>query len=412
MASKKALLKNVSVVTLGAFIAQMLNILSIPLLTRLYEPDSFGLLSILTVFTTTVGMIAGLRYDMAIVLPRSKSNATRLLRIVMVFSLIMSSILMASFILLPSTYVAIFGVDGISKWGWLISLAVLFTAWYKAIGIWLSREGKFIKLSVGKILHPAAMIAVCFIMHPFSSSGGLLYGSVVGLLLANIYLLVGFANNEVVGRTKYSMLLAKYSKFPKFSTVPLFINTMTLQLPTIFVTRQFGLEIAGLYALALKILYLPSTLISQSISQTLLPEIARRYRNKEPYEKFIRKVSMFLIALGLLPAFIVVFLGPEIVTFILGEDWRLSGEIIRILVFPFLMHFAANAVSCVFTATNRILHSSLWQIAFCITTLMLLYTLSFTDDIMHFLWAYGAHEVIMYSLYLLLANASSNRCRN
>ena len=50
-----------------------------PVITRLYGPEAFGLLALFTSITASPGSIACMRYEMAIMLPKTDKEATNLL---------------------------------------------------------------------------------------------------------------------------------------------------------------------------------------------------------------------------------------------------------------------------------------------------------------------------------------------
>ena len=65
--------RGVGVLVVGNAIAQLLLILAIPLLSRLYSPAEFGLLSLFTATTAIVGSVVCGRYQFAVALPKTVS---------------------------------------------------------------------------------------------------------------------------------------------------------------------------------------------------------------------------------------------------------------------------------------------------------------------------------------------------
>jgi lipopolysaccharide exporter len=63
----------------GTTFAQVVAILASPLLTRLYGPEAFGFLALFTSITSIIGVIACMRYEMAIMLPKTDEEAANLL---------------------------------------------------------------------------------------------------------------------------------------------------------------------------------------------------------------------------------------------------------------------------------------------------------------------------------------------
>ena len=62
----------------GTTFAQIIAVLASPLLTRLYGPEAFGFLALFTSITSIIGVIACMRYEMAIMLPKTDEEAANL----------------------------------------------------------------------------------------------------------------------------------------------------------------------------------------------------------------------------------------------------------------------------------------------------------------------------------------------
>ena len=61
----------------GTTIAQLVGILITPVLTRLYAPEAFGTLALFTSITSILGVIACMRYELAIMLPESDEEVAK-----------------------------------------------------------------------------------------------------------------------------------------------------------------------------------------------------------------------------------------------------------------------------------------------------------------------------------------------
>ena len=94
--------KNIFTLVSGSSVSQIISILFIPLLSRLYMPADFGLLAIFIALLNLFGSIINGRYEMAIFLPKSDNDAIQISRASLWISLI-SSIVIAVIILFLGT---------------------------------------------------------------------------------------------------------------------------------------------------------------------------------------------------------------------------------------------------------------------------------------------------------------------
>jgi O-antigen/teichoic acid export membrane protein len=63
----------------GTTLAQVITVLASPVITRLYGPEAFGFLAVFTSITSIIGVVACMRYELAIMLPKTDEEAANLL---------------------------------------------------------------------------------------------------------------------------------------------------------------------------------------------------------------------------------------------------------------------------------------------------------------------------------------------
>jgi len=76
----------------GTVLAQALGILAMPVVTRLFAPEAFGVLAIFASMTGIVGVIVCLRYELAIMLPDSNEEAANILGVSLLSVIIMTTL--------------------------------------------------------------------------------------------------------------------------------------------------------------------------------------------------------------------------------------------------------------------------------------------------------------------------------
>ena len=131
----------------GTGIAQIIGILSMPILSRLYAPEAFGMAALFVSFTTIFGVVACMRYELSIILPGDDCEAANLLGVSLLFT----------FIITFCTILIIwFGSTFILKWIdmielapylWLIPIGVLFQGLFTAFNYWNTRTRHFTRSS-------------------------------------------------------------------------------------------------------------------------------------------------------------------------------------------------------------------------------------------------------------------------
>ena len=149
--SPSPFVSNVLKLTSGSVIAQGLGILVAPILTRLFAPEAFGVAALFASITGIIGVVACLRYELSIMLPKTDDEAANLFGVSVFFVLVVTGI---------SAFVILFAGDRIaqllnspylSKYLWLVPPTVFLSGVFLALNYWNSRTKHFGRLSIARV---------------------------------------------------------------------------------------------------------------------------------------------------------------------------------------------------------------------------------------------------------------------
>lgn len=323
----------------GSAAAQLLLILSSPLLTRLYTPDQFGQLQLFTSFTTILIVILTLKYEVAVVLPKNKKKALNLISLSFTITLIIS-ILSFFFFFIFSEFIAnVLNSPGLEPWLVFIPLTALFLGGYKTLEYWNTRNSNFKKISYAKINQSlVTLITQIFIVFIFNTLNGLIMGQILGRITTFLSLFTAFLKNDIkelmkVTNVKRMISVAReYRVFPFYTTSQSLVNSLSKNATPFILGAIYGSAIVGFYALALKVLKIPADLISEAFRQVYLKKISEKINRKEPIIIHIKKATIILALIALLPSFALLFTSPSLFSFAFGEEWREAGQYTSALV--------------------------------------------------------------------------------
>src|SRR5699024_2713804 len=130
---------------------------------------------------------------------------------------------------------------------------------------------------------------------------------------------------------KYSIkkMMKKYSDFPKYRAPEQFLNATSNGLPVLMLAAFFGPASAGFYAIGRTVLSLPTQLIGKSVGDVFYPRISEAFNNREDVTSLIKKSTMALGGMGILPFGLVVAFGPALFSLVFGSSWEVAGEYAR-----------------------------------------------------------------------------------
>lgn len=336
---KSKVFRNIAIVASGTAASQVLAIVFSPVITRLYGPESYGLLGTFMAIAAMLTPILALSYPFAIILPRAESEAREIARLSFYIALCIT-IFIALILLVAGRWVMdVLNIQSISSFIFLVPLVIFFSALLQIAQQWLIRKKQFAikaKVSVAQALILYSAKVGIGLFYPVAAV--LIFANVIGRALHAAMLARGIVSSNkmkmdtktlVNPKTSLLGIAKKYSDFPLFRTPQLFLNAISQSLPVLMLASFFGPAQAGFYALGKRLLEMPTQLISRSVGDVFYTRIAEASRNNENLSFLIIKATLPLCAIGFLPfAFVVVF-GPKMFGFIFGAEWVVAGEYAR-----------------------------------------------------------------------------------
>lgn len=342
--------KNILILVGGRVLAQLLPILITPLLTRLYSPNDFGVFSVYLTIVAVLSMISNGRYCLAILLPEKDSDAQKLVAISSILSFLVSLIFMTGIMLKGEQIFALLNISILNEYKMLLGLNILFVALYEAVYYYALRKKKY-KLIIRNVLIQAVILISIRIIGGYRGflESGLMVSYFVGYVVAYLGILVSlrFNFNNKIGYQEFRNLLSKYIKFPKFSLFADLLGNLANMAPNIGVNTIFGSESAGYLAISDKVLGSPIWFVTSSVGDVFKQEAAEQYRKEGSCEQIFKKTSRDLFLLGFIPFLLIFILVPPAIPFLLGSEWLIVGDYIRIFSIMFFAKFVVSPISYV-----------------------------------------------------------------
>jgi lipopolysaccharide exporter len=336
----------------GTTVAQLLGILAAPFLTRLYPPEAFGVLALFVSITSIVGVVACLRYELAIMLPESNEEAANLLGVSLFFTLIIS---------LLSVPVVWWGREPLLRWLsmpelgpylWMIPPFIFITGLFLALNYWNSRTKHFGRLSIARVSNSVATTSAQLGLGfaGFISGGSLISATVGGKALATAVLGGQIWRDDrklflrFINRRGMLQGIKRYRKFPLYSTWSALLGTASWQLPAFILAAFFSSTIVGYYALGFRIFQLPMSFIGNAIGQVFFQRSAES-QLQGSLSTLVATVFRSLTAIILFPALILTIIGKDLFIVVFGPDWAEAGVYAQILAIWGFIWFVSSPLT-------------------------------------------------------------------
>ena len=390
----------------GTAIGQLIAILTLPVLTRIYDPEAFSVLAVYVSVLTLLTVISGMCFEYAVPLPKSDHIAAALLLLAITSVLIFTSLTTLAVIFFPNIFNSL-TYDKINQYLWLLPIGVFSVGMYNALQYWSTRNKKFGLIAKTRVTQSLSGTSVKL------GSGylfnGWVFGLIFGQLLAQGAGLLSLGSSLLRNDLKtFSMVkskhiylaLKRYDQFPKFTTLEVFANNAGIQIPIILIAYySLGAE-AGYMMIAMQLLSAPISMISSAVSQVYLAESAEMFY-KGHLKEFTKKIIKKLVTIAILPLLAIAILAPILTPYLLGNEWSRTGILISWMIPWFLMQFITSPVSTSLYITNNQKLAFLLQVIGLFIRVGSVYiaALFFNEYISEF---YAVSGFIFYSIYLFV----------
>lgn len=346
---------------LGNVGAQAINFITIPMITRLYSPDSYGLLTIFISISMVIVSMSNLRLNVAILLPEEEEDAITVLAICLL-------ILAIACILTLIVGLSVFYVDfsilqpyrNFKNYVIFMSFYVFLQGAFLIFNPWHMRKNQFKILSISTIFQIGSdkgiSIGLGYIFgdNPLWLIGGATFGSLIStwiLFFKGIRIELRKAIQKLT-YSAFSSIVNRYKVFIIYSPINL-LETLSKEIIPILFGIFFDATIVGFLGLANRIMRRPLNIFSDAITRSFFHELAEANKNCVSYTQKVYDMFYYLFLLGSVPVIIFSLIAPEFIGVIFGKSWESSGAYVGILAFPFFSNFLYRPLSIVFEVQER-----------------------------------------------------------
>ncbi len=328
-------LRNVTILSTGTAIAQGITVLASPVLTRIYSPGDFGILGVYLAVVPILTIISTLQYPMAIVLPKEERDAKALMGISIRIAGIMAMLLIVVAVVLKFVKLEHFGLKDIP---WVIFPFIIFATFINVLGetfnYWNIRTKSFSLITVAMVSAAIATFLLSAGLGFFAAGWwGLIAGALFGKVV-NVFAQLFYGDRLKVTREsliassdrKFAKeLLKEYSDFPRYRFPQNLLNSASQNIPTIIFVTFFGATYGGWYSLARRVIGLPGLLISEAIRKVFYQKAADLHNQGRDLFTPTLKTTLGLAVIGAIPFGALILFGPNLFSFVFGNQWHTAG---------------------------------------------------------------------------------------
>lgn len=360
----------------GTTLSQVITFMAMPLLSRLFSPEEFGIYAFYTSLITLLVVFSTGRYELAIPLPKEKSDALQILLLSFLILTGFSTFVFLLVLLFNQPLVDFLGRPALQNWLYLLPVFVFFTGAYNIFTLWFHRLKQFGAAANSKV-HLSLWENILNLLFGFKKNGfdfssvlsqikslfiqknvilslnnigfnGLLFGRLSGLIVSNFYFILKLNRsdfNEKFNKHKAIELAKKHSDFPKINMFHAASDELKNSGLSFTILYFFMESVLGLYNQTYRLLRAPLGIIGSAFGHVFFQEAAELSYNKKAIRPLISSTmtKLFWIALPLFTA--VFFLSPWFFKMFLGEKWSEVGIYAQYMTPWLFVNFILSPIS-------------------------------------------------------------------
>ena len=380
----------------GNFFAQLLPLLALPLVARLYDPAQFGAYGVFLATLGVVGVIATLRWEFAILQAPDEKAASSLF-----WAAFGSSVILAVVVFCFFTSAKVDSEVISTPVQTCLPVAILLFGLIQALTYIQNRSKLYRNIVRMRLVQSVtALITILVIsLTPFQYAG-LLIGHLVGMLsIATVGIffskrLLYYPDAKDVRRQAVT-----FYRFALFSTPGALINNLAVNAPIFFIQKLYGSTVVGYINLINRYISSPLNLISSSLSQVFHQRVASEEYNGLVEEVY--KLSLILFFIAFCGTVMVNLFAEAFILNVLGVQWIATAEILNVLIYSLAVRFIVSPLSCILLIDRFLFRLLLWQ-ALSLIVVVCIFNHFKRADVIELLTAYAIADIILYLVYYVL----------
>lgn len=347
--SKKHFINDVLTLSVVPLISQLVGLLLLPVITRIYSPSDFGLFNTFSAIVAFLGVFSTLAYHSSILLPKKDESASSIL-----ISCLFSSVLFSLFVLILIVFfynkiILFFKIEDLEAYIFLIPIFIFLHGFFQTMRYWNSRIKNFKKIAQSKISEVISnkSFSIGYGLVVLNNVGGLIYSLLIASIIKNLFLLFSIKNLKYIFFNiqieKIFTVLSKYKKFPIFSLPSELLSRVPALLIVFFVLNFFDSGLLGNYSLTISVLAVPTVFFTSSIIEAFSPRVAQAIHSNT-HLKVLEEVYERIFSTTFLIFVVLIFFGDKLFSFVFGSSWIIAGVLAQILAIRSLFEVVTTPI--------------------------------------------------------------------
>lgn len=301
-----------------AFVQLIINFV----LARLVSPQEFGIVAIITVFSSFFSMFSDMGIGASII--QFKKLERDDYSHIYVFTFYAGIVLMGVFIIVGYILSFAYGSDVYIPLAYILSVSIFFNAMNIVPSSILLKEHRFTEVGVRTV----CVVFLSGVVTVFLAYLGFKYYAVV--IFSVLQAVLSYLWNRSRVSLKFSFRfrwqpIKSISTFSSFQLLFNVVNYFVSNTDTLLAGKYFGEKQAGLYYKSYQLMTYPISMFSGAITPALHPVLSNYQDNKEVMYGYLLKIFRILLYFSIFVSGVCFFAPRELVYILYGDNWEAAA---------------------------------------------------------------------------------------
>ena len=304
------------------------NLITSFILARLISPQEFGVVAIITVFTSFFSIISDVGIGPAVIQYKelNKAEHESLYSVTFYIGVFMSMFfcmigVLVAFVYHNRVYIPLSGI---------LTISILFNALNMVPNALMYREQRFMEIAIKTLTVGIISGGITVIL---AALGFSYYAVVINSVLQAFFVFVwNYIRIRLKFRFRFNMgVLKKVFSFSAYQMLFNITNYFIGNTDTLLIGKYMGEEKIGLYDKAYRLMTYPMSMISGIITPVLHPVLSNYRDNKAVLYEYLMKILRLLFYTSLFISGVCFFAAEEIICILYGSNWEMASGAFKLL---------------------------------------------------------------------------------
>lgn len=334
----------------GNVFAQAIALIAYLALTRIFSPTDFALFNIFYSYIEVLIILSTCKYELAIVVAHDEDEVAAISRFALRMNTVVSLLLLSIVTLLYLTDSLPSDSSQLGIIALLIPPMVYFSGTSRIYTSIFNRLRNYQLIATTTTVNSASGSLMKILLGLIGlNNAGMPLGTILGQAIANLLYRLRLFRTPLPATTKKQRLAAarNHLNFPLYVATKDFINTLSFNLPFLWLALYFSKVEVGLFGLAMTFTSRPANLVSSAIEKVLYTRVAEAVRNRQHIEQMIWRYLLTIAAIALPLCAALWFFADPLFSFLFSGKWEGCGVYVQALLPWIVLTLGASPLTLV-----------------------------------------------------------------